>query len=252
MYIICERCKKDIKVVRKKKYCSKCAYDRALERHREWYRKNKVYNINRVKEWRKNNLEKVNKSEITFYKKHPNYKKNYIKHYKTTPRYKLLLFRSNSKRRTRKENIIESFTFDEWEKKKGETKGICPVCKENVGIMNLTLDHIIPISKAPKNFIYTIDYIQPICKSCNSSKKDKLTDDAIQLLLEKKIDIKDIEAYRKRRKMFKCKICGIEEYYNTAKPLLCLKCRTKKTRERKIKYSREYNKTYKKKLKTEL
>ena len=34
----------------------------------------------------------------------------------------------------------------------------------------LSLDHNPPISKAPIGFIYTIDNVQPMCKSCNSSK----------------------------------------------------------------------------------
>ena len=57
---------------------------------------------------------------------------------------------------------------------KMNTSGICPECNSFIGIENLTLDHIIPISKVPVGFIYTINDVQPLCKGCNSSKGNKL------------------------------------------------------------------------------
>lgn len=62
--------------------------------------------------------------------------------------------------------------MEEWNKKLDDTQGICPICKKFIGKDKLTLDHIIPISKAEEGFEYTINGIQPLCKSCNSSKGD--------------------------------------------------------------------------------
>jgi 5-methylcytosine-specific restriction endonuclease McrA len=60
------------------------------------------------------------------------------------------------------------------------TQGVCPCCKRNVGLSYITLDHIYPISKANDDYkrtgvkrVYTIDDIQPLCRSCNSSKLTK-------------------------------------------------------------------------------
>lgn len=53
------------------------------------------------------------------------------------------------------------------------TEGICPGCGSNVGCECLTLDHIQPISKVPVGFTYTINNVQPLCKSCNCSKGDR-------------------------------------------------------------------------------
>jgi 5-methylcytosine-specific restriction endonuclease McrA len=64
--------------------------------------------------------------------------------------------------------------MSEWLLKLDKTKGICPNCKTFVGKNKLEIDHIIPISKAPRGFIYTINDIQPLCRSCNASKGNKL------------------------------------------------------------------------------
>lgn len=69
-------------------------------------------------------------------------------------------------------NISHSFSYDEWNDKLISTQGICPMCGRFVGIENLTMDHIIPVSKVKEGFIYTINDVQPLCKPCNSSKNN--------------------------------------------------------------------------------
>lgn len=78
-----------------------------------------------------------------------------------------------SKRRTRKKQLIHNFTKEEWMNKLNLTNGFCLNCKHQVGITNLTLDHIVPISSGIKKE-YFIEDVQPLCKSCNSSKRDKI------------------------------------------------------------------------------
>ena len=55
---------------------------------------------------------------------------------------------------------------EEWEEIKARFGNACAICKEK---KELTLDHIIPTSKGGKNHISNY---QPLCKSCNSSKKN--------------------------------------------------------------------------------
>lgn len=81
---------------------------------------------------------------------------------------------TSSRRRAKERLLNQEFTQEEWQRKIEITKGICPMCKKDVGIHKLTLDHIIPICKAPSGFRYTIEEVQPLCFLCNSKKSDKI------------------------------------------------------------------------------
>lgn len=103
------------------------------------------------------------------------------KKYAQTEKYKIKQLKACLKRRAIKNNIIEMFSWKKWLQMKEATKGICPECKEESGLDNITLDHIYAISLASKDYlktgikrIYTIKDIQPLCRRCNSSKQDKL------------------------------------------------------------------------------
>ncbi len=83
----------------------------------------------------------------------------------------------NRKRRAIKHYIREVFTNDEWINKLDKTKGVCSGYKREphfVGKDKLSLDHIYPISKAENGRIYTIDDVQPLCRSCNARKSDEV------------------------------------------------------------------------------
>lgn len=87
---------------------------------------------------------------------------------------KLASKKGNHKWRAKENNISYSFTSEEYDKKLNSTHGYCQICKEDIGIDNLTMDHIIPISKAKIGSVYTIDDIQFLCRNCNSSKSNKV------------------------------------------------------------------------------
>ena len=80
-----------------------------------------------------------------------------------------------------KHNIIENFTYEEWLQKLAQSKGFCLRCGEEVGIMELSIDHIYPISKAHKDYlktgikrIYNINDVQPLCLTCNIVKGGRI------------------------------------------------------------------------------
>jgi 5-methylcytosine-specific restriction endonuclease McrA len=76
-----------------------------------------------------------------------------------------------------KNSIVHSFTPKEWLTKKEDTNGLCPICKQQVGLIKMTMDHDYSKYKAYLDFlktgmkrIYTIDNVMPMCNSCNSKK----------------------------------------------------------------------------------
>lgn len=191
----------------KKRACSNCGIIKNLEE--DYYQCNKSTCKdcikNKAKEWNKQNKERAKAHQRRYYQKH----KERLKEY-SLARYKLKywtddLFREYVKEkskkwrrehpiekrentyawrkknaykwrkicqnyRTRKKGIFEVWSIDEWLEKINKTEGFCPKCGKHVGIEKLTLDHIYPLSKAEEGRIYTIDDIQPLCLSCNSSK----------------------------------------------------------------------------------
>ena len=62
-------------------------------------------------------------------------------------------------------------TLGEWETLKAQYNWTCPACGKSEPKITLTEDHIIPLSKGGSN---NIENIQPLCRSCNSKKYDKI------------------------------------------------------------------------------
>lgn len=70
------------------------------------------------------------------------------------------------RRRARKREAAGSFTKQEWQDRCREYGNQCPRCKGTY--LKLTIDHIVPLSKGGTNYIWNL---QPLCGSCNSSKR---------------------------------------------------------------------------------
>ena len=124
----------------------------------EWQRENRERYNNYMNEWNKNHRDSCN---------------IYARKYRTSPKGRFQNMLYQRKRRINKKSVIHNFTYEEWKSKIDSTNGICPRCKrpyeEGYGV---TLDHIFPLIKAKEGYIYNIDDVQPLCKSCNCSKKD--------------------------------------------------------------------------------
>lgn len=75
------------------------------------------------------------------------------------------------KRRALKTNSIEHFTATEWLELCEKYANQCLCCGRDD--LNLTADHVVPLSRGGSN---GIDNIQPLCSHCNSSKWAKTVD----------------------------------------------------------------------------
>lgn len=78
-----------------------------------------------------------------------------------------------SRRRTRLAGNGGSFTGQEWDALKARYNYTCLCCNKTEPDIKLTADHVIPVIKGGTSFI---NNIQPLCRVCNSRKRDKDTD----------------------------------------------------------------------------
>lgn len=76
--------------------------------------------------------------------------------------------RRNSKAIRRAREKTGKVTNEQWQQKLKEFNYQCALCPANE---KLEQDHIIPLSKGGK---HEINNIQPLCRSCNASKSNKL------------------------------------------------------------------------------
>lgn len=150
------------------------------ERDRQWKvsrRKNPDY-LEKERAYHREN--KKEKRKLDAYKK---YMSDYLRDYRIGNKDKLRrLMRdwvknnhdryriSQHKHRALRKNSEGSYSLSEWTELCDKYDNKCLRCKKKI---KLTVDHVIPLVKGGSNYI---ENIQPLCRSCNSSKKDKCDD----------------------------------------------------------------------------
>ena len=75
------------------------------------------------------------------------------------------------KRRNLKLGAEGFHTLGEWQTLKAQYNWTCPSCKRKEPEIKLTEDHIVPFTKGGSD---NIENIQPLCRSCNSKKHNKI------------------------------------------------------------------------------
>lgn len=189
----------ELKEVREKERLSSRRYhqanrDKCLKAMRRRYQENieyhRVYARERTREYVKINKERIKEYHKKYYAINAEWIKEKVANnpYRYTERARLkrrewiqrnyehyLRYRRPhySLRRTRKTLAGGSYTAQEWEALKAKYNYTCLRCGRSEPEIQLTADHVIPVSK---NGTSNIDNIQPLCKSCNSRKHAKSID----------------------------------------------------------------------------
>ena len=174
-------------------YCRECQ----KKYYKTYYNKNKEKQKERVKEYYWNNLEKIK----SYCQKNRKKRSIYANQYRKKNKEKLNLYRNqwrkenpekrkmNDKNRRGLQNNAEGkITSTILKYLKRRAMGKCEYCGKIE--TNLEIDHIIPLSKGGTN---KLNNLALVCKSCNSSKKDK---DLIEWINLKKLNLKSEMFYK--------------------------------------------------------
>jgi 5-methylcytosine-specific restriction endonuclease McrA len=149
------------------------------------YNQNIEQELKRSADYRKKNPEKVKETQKRYYKNNLEKVAEYRKKQSAKPEYKIKQkeavracrkrkpqqYRAYAhKRRAKIKGNGGSYTAQQWIDLCNFYGNICLCCKRK---LPLEVDHIIPVTKGGTS---NIDNLQPLCKSCNSSKNNKIID----------------------------------------------------------------------------
>jgi len=144
-------------------YCKKTSSDKPSSYNRK---KRHFCSMGCYSEFRKNKLPMEEQHAYRGVRKKGESKQVYHKRYvKNNPE---LISHLKARRYAREKNAKGSHTLEEWENIKKKYSDKCAICLKD---RKLTKDHIIPLSKGGTDYI---ENIQPLCRSCNSKKNDKI------------------------------------------------------------------------------
>lgn len=129
-------------------------HEKKLESNKKWFKENQNY-PKEYKRKRYHNDEEYRQKE-----------KERVKQWTIKNRDKKYVWNHNYF--ARKRNAEGNFTIEEWNKVLEKHNYRCANCHTTE---NLTRDHIRPLSKGGTNFISNI---QPLCRSCNAKKSNKI------------------------------------------------------------------------------
>lgn len=154
--------KKEI-LLQQKEYRSKRTKE--LKAYRKlYYKANKKCLAKKAAIWYKHNKQHVHEHYLKNYSRHLKQNAAWAKAHPEIGRAKF------ARRRTRIAKGGGSFSAEQWISLCNFYGNRCACCRKK---KRLEADHVVPVSKGGSS---NIDNIQPLCRSCNSSKGTKTTD----------------------------------------------------------------------------
>jgi len=155
--------------------------EKFFDRHRKSYEKNRDEKINYARNYYQKNKENITQRDFEYRQKNKERKSTYDKFYRIKNREeidtkrKVYLIKTrplkriaNQRRRAKLKELAHDLTLQEWSETLIHFENKCCYCGE--GDVNLTQDHLIPVSKDGG---YTKDNILPSCPTCNFSKNNR-------------------------------------------------------------------------------
>jgi 5-methylcytosine-specific restriction endonuclease McrA len=142
-------------------FCKKC---NAANRN-AWVAKNKARNneVTRLRQIR-HKEERRERYKDKYKGRYKEYRRMYCQQHSAEA---LIRYHNSRAKRNKCEGTL---TLEEWASLCDIYNHVCLMCGKPEP---LTIDHIVPLSKGGSNFIQNI---QPLCRSCNSSKSNKTID----------------------------------------------------------------------------
>jgi 5-methylcytosine-specific restriction endonuclease McrA len=143
-------------------------YDEALRKYREAHREE----INdKARERRQQDLEHYREIGRNSYERHAEERRKYsLEYYKLHPEKSVA---ASNRRRALKYASKSTHTEEEWQELKAFHNFKCLRCGKQEPDINLTRDHVIPLTQGGSD---SIDNVQPLCARCNSKKNNKHID----------------------------------------------------------------------------
>lgn len=138
--------------------CKCCEYPR----HREYWKNTKKDRNAQQKRHYNENIETMRDISRKFYHSY----------YKFTDKFKVTSSKAKHNRRLREANVECTLTSKQWSTILKSYNNRCAICGVKfTDVIKPTVDHIIPVSKGGG---LTFENVQPLCRSCNSSKNNRL------------------------------------------------------------------------------
>jgi len=154
---------RDNRLVESRKYYQAHKVENAesnRQRANDWYRnnpENREIVKQRSRDWQKNNRERSRLQHLDWQNRN-------------RERYRKTQVAAEARRRAKKRGNGGEYTAEQFDHVCEYYGGMCLVCGRKI---KLAADHVVPIAKGGHSYISNI---QPLCKSCNSSKRDKHQD----------------------------------------------------------------------------
>jgi 5-methylcytosine-specific restriction endonuclease McrA len=144
------------------------------EHNRNWVENNREKLQEYMRQWRKNNKDKISVYRREWLNKSDENKEKQKQAIKlwaenNKERHLEIMRLVSMRRRVLKAGAEGSFTLKEFEDKCIEFGFRCAYCHTELSDFNVSIDHIVPLSKGGSN---SIGNINPCCRTCNSSKND--------------------------------------------------------------------------------